>query len=576
MAKLTTEQRTGLVKFLRESFSSSELDDLCFPIGVDPADLGQGTATKSRELVMWVERRNKVDDLFKAILEAREGEDVDLSPYGYVPGGSIPKPPTTTSTPTSTPTTPVTPTSTTLSYENFDLRIGRKGADGLYPIEVTKSPTGGEMAEPYLQKFPLDDYNFTDLVGYLKDLMARSADAVELGKMMKNLLFPGEVWNIYFASRHATKQQGKGLRIRLRIDAPELSQLPWEYVYDETFGGFFALQRETPLVRYLPRPFTADSITAPTPMKVLVAIAAPKNLPALNVDAEEQYIRKTLAFMGENVQLTVLRNATPDRLHGALATRPHVFHFIGHGDLLEGKGALAFENAQGQMQLVDAEQLRQLMASSGLKVVILNACKSAAHDGRAAMLGVAPALVNAEIPAVIAMQASVPDKTALGFTRDLYRFLAAGFPLDTAVTEMRLGAYISGSDKYFWGIPTLFMRSPDGVLWQPNPELLQRFAEAIAAAPDIVSEPDAGQQLDDLIKQVEAAKGPLNPGDADDVISDLNDVKTMLSTGASELRRMSRKMDNVIGILNDSSAASAKELAAQAQKLYDKIKQQFS
>lgn len=568
--------RKGLIKLIADNFARwEELDELFFEIGVEGGNiLGSTISAKARELFTYMERRGRVNDLLQAVVTLRPHLEEPMAELGWKPGGAAA--PTRPVGVTQPPTTPVTATAvaTGLTYENFDLRIGRKGPDGRYPIEVTRAPNGGEMAEPVYQTFPLDDYDFTDLVGYLSDLVARSADAVELGKQLRSLLFPDEVWNIFYANRIATRQQGKGMRIRLRVDAPELSQLPWEYVYDDTFR-FFALQRETPLVRYMPRPFAAESVSAPSPMKVLLAIAAPKDQATLSVDEEEKRIRNAVAFMGDAVQLTVLRNATPEKLHGALAARPHVFHFIGHGVVQNSQGALVFENIFGQSQLLDADQLLFLMGNTGVKVVILNACKTAAHDARDAMMGVAPALVAAEIPAVIAMQFNVPDRTAVGFTRDLYRFLAAGYPLDAAVTEMRIGAYIGANDKYYWGIPALFMRAPDGVIWQPNPEAMARFAAAQEAAAQLGG-PDLGQLLDEILADVTAVRAQMRPGDADDALDDLNDLKEMIGQVQPNLGRINRKLNNLQDILTDSAAAGANAIVPKVQQAIDLAKEKFS
>jgi hypothetical protein len=472
-----------LYKLIAENFDLEELRELTFELDVPFEDLrGSGLRSKARELQTYMTRRGRIDELMAAVAEARNF--LDLAPYGYAGGGSGTEVGGSTATATdqvTAPTASSTPTATNLVYGNFDLRVGMKGSDGRYPVEVTSSPQG-ESKTPIWQEFPLDDYDFTDLVDYLRDLVGRSADAVELGKRMKELLFPAEVWNLFYASRASMKAQGKGLRIRLRIDPPELSNLPWEYCYEDTMR-FFALQRETPMVRYIAQPFGAQTLSAPNPMKVLLAIAAPTDQAALSIDEEEARVSQILSLLGDRAELTILRNATPERVHGALAAKPHVFHFIGHGVVQEnGKGALAFENIFKQTQLVDADQLMILLGDVGVKVVILNACKTAAADARDAIMGVAPALVQAGIPAVIAMQFNVPDTTALGFTRDLYRFLAAGYPLDAAVTEMRIGAYISSGDKYFWGIPAVFMRAPDGIIWQRDEQVLALFAAAQEAA----------------------------------------------------------------------------------------------
>jgi hypothetical protein len=442
-----------------------------------------------------------------------------------------------------------------ISYENFDLRIGMQATTG-YPVEVSASPSG-ETLMPVWQTFPLDEYDFTDLVGYLRDLVARENDAVQLGQMMRDLLFPGKVWELFIASRAMVKQQGKGLRIRLRVDPPELSVLPWEYCYDESHH-FFALQRETPIVRYVAKQFAAETLTAPNPMKVLLAWAAPSDQRTLNIEQEVDLVTEALAWMikAGRVELKVLPNATAVKLHGALASYPHVFHFIGHGVMQKGKGALVFENTYRQSQLLDADQLMFLLGDTGVKAVILNACKTASHDARDAIMGIAPALVQAEIPAVIAMQSDVPDRTALGFTRDLYRFLAAGYPLDAAVTEMRIGAYIGANDKTFWGIPALFMRAPDGVLWQPDPEAIALFAQAQDAAPQI-GEKSIARLVRDLSNEVDQLRGEVGERDMRYVRRDLSDITELLAEDQPDGFKLKTALDRLIEDIKLTGSAKA-------------------
>jgi CHAT domain-containing protein len=107
-----------------------------------------------------------------------------------------------------------------------------------------------------------------------------------------------------------------------------------------------------------------------------------------------------------------------------------------------------------------------LSQGSSVKLVVLSACETAAHAESRAIMGVAPRLVWAGIPAVVAMQFAVPDKTAVALMRFFYESLADGKPLDTAMTVARRGAYFVYDDKIFWAIPVLFMRAPNGVIWQ--------------------------------------------------------------------------------------------------------------
>jgi hypothetical protein len=101
---------------------------------------------------------------------------------------------------------------------------------------------------------------------------------------------------------------------------------------------------------------------------------------------------------------------------------------------------------------------------------VLNACQSAIATGQPALMGVAPSLVRSEIPAVIALQAPIPDAVARAFTKTLYEEMIKGKPLDTIVTEMRVDAYGTTRPYARWGIPVLFMRAPDGKLWVTGDE----------------------------------------------------------------------------------------------------------
>ncbi|MEJ2749433.1 MAG: CHAT domain-containing protein, partial [Anaerolineae bacterium] len=498
---LTHDQQRDLVKLIAQHFNMAEMNNLAFEYGVDLSNFGvAGSNANARELVLYAVRHVEVAKLLKAINSLRD--DLDLKPFDWK-GTSD-----TSNDKQEEDEENKTTTAQAMTYENFDIRVGRKSGDS-YPVEVTRNPNGNEMY-PVDQPFDPEDYDFADLVSYLEALVAKGKDAVEVGKKMHDFLFPPAVERIFFANRQSMRDEGKGLRIRLRVDAPELSALPWEYCYADEF---LALKRDTPFVRYIPRSFAADELDAPNPMKVLVAIAAPKDQAPLSVKQEESRIRKTLAFLGDRVQLTVIANATASKLQGALASRPHILHFIGHGMVENGRSSIILEDDAKKSAPLDADQMMYLMGNTGVKVVILNACKTAKQDARNAILGVAPALVQAEIPAVIAMQFNVPDKTALGFTRDLYRFLVSGFPLDTAVTEMRIGAFIGAGDRYFWGIPVLFMRAPDGIIWQPDPELLKLFEKAQAEAVNM-DQPSMAELVQTIADKFATIESELDERDA--------------------------------------------------------------
>jgi hypothetical protein len=73
------------------------------------------------------------------------------------------------------------------------------------------------------------------------------------------------------------------------------------------------------------------------------------------------------------------------------------------------------------------------------------------------------ALLKAGLGAVVGMQYTVLDDSAIAFAREFYRALVAGLQIDEAVTNGRLA--IARNDVRDWGVPVLYLRAPDGVVF---------------------------------------------------------------------------------------------------------------
>jgi hypothetical protein len=101
-----------------------------------------------------------------------------------------------------------------------------------------------------------------------------------------------------------------------------------------------------------------------------------------------------------------------------------------------------------------------------VRLAVLGACEGGRRDQVNAWTGVVPALTRAGIPAVVGMQYKIRDKNAIVFSRRFYRALAAGQPIDAAVTDGRLAILNrSGDDERDWGVPVLYLRTGEGVLF---------------------------------------------------------------------------------------------------------------
>jgi hypothetical protein len=177
---------------------------------------------------------------------------------------------------------------------------------------------------------------------------------------------------------------------------------------------------------------------------------------------------------------------------------PDIIHFDGHGTFgrrckkcptvttrrsvdrctncsqsLEGlkpQGYLVFENAQGRPDYRSADEFADLVrqalvsvnheARGGTRLIVLSACRSGVARGAGLVFnGVAQRLIDAGVPAVVAMQFSIRADAAERFAGRLYQQIAAGAPLVTAMSWGRTALGDDAGDQ--WYRPVLYLRWRD-------------------------------------------------------------------------------------------------------------------
>ena len=106
-----------------------------------------------------------------------------------------------------------------------------------------------------------------------------------------------------------------------------------------------------------------------------------------------------------------------------------------------------------------------------LRLVVLNACEGAKGGREDILSSTAATLVQSGLPAVLAMQYDITDGAAVELAESFYDALAAGVPVDTAVTEARNAVSLANEHSLEWGTPVLYLRSADGNLFilPPSP-----------------------------------------------------------------------------------------------------------
>jgi len=292
--------------------------------------------------------------------------------------------------------------------------------------------------------------------------------AKSFGGRLFQAVFGGEVRGCLRSSMDEADRQGAGLRIRLRLaEVPELADLPWEYLYNPALNRFLVLSIETPIVRYLDLPERIQPLAVKPPLKVLVMISSPRDYPPLDVEGEWEKLSEALDDLEQRrlVTLERLEEATLTALQRRFRRGGyHIFHFIGHGSFDEQAqdGVLLLEDERGRGRSVSGQYLGTLMHDERtLRLAILNACEGARTSRSDPFSGTAQSLVQQGIPAVIAMQFEITDEAAITLAHEFYAALADGYPVDAALAEARKAIFARENDVE-WGTPVLYMRSPDG------------------------------------------------------------------------------------------------------------------
>ncbi len=384
-----------------------------------------------------------------------------------------------------------------MDYLDFELCIG-VGEGRSYPLSVVRSPAGEQRAT---MQFPFDERELKSRIQTLQIALLKSGSTrrdlsqpeeqvsvQEFGRMLFEAALPSEVRSCYRISRDKAKASGRGLRVRLRIEAPDLAALPWEFLYDEAEGDFICLSNETPIVRYLELDRPPVPIAIEPPLRILAMIAAPQDRSTLDVEREKGRMSEAIADLEARglVTLTWLEGQTWRDLQQAMRAGPwHVFHFVGHGgfDAMSGEGMLALSDDDGSTFRLPATKLGRLLADHpSLRLAVLNACEGAQASDTDLFSSTASVLIRRGIPAVVAMQYEITDRAAIEFGHVFYQALAEGFPVDAAVSEARKAISLSVANTVEWGTPVLHMRAPDGLLFDID------AAHAVPAPPPIVKQ----------------------------------------------------------------------------------------
>lgn len=390
-----------------------------------------------------------------------------------------------------------------MTFQNFDILLTDPSA-----ARVITSPSD-ETSAPRALKLSVDE-----LTARYRQLLAHpkleKANLIELGEELFNALISGSIARLFYKSIGALEDEAAGLRLRLCIESPALMRLPWELMYSQDDGGFLSTSKSFSLSRYLPVPHPVEPVQVGLPLRILVVISSPANLPRLNFEHECRILEDALAKLvsTRGVDLVFEPDARREHLLTRLQQEKfHVLHFIGHGGWMADRGAVALIKEDSQADLVDAETFAGILsASKSMRLVILNACQTAHEEAKTGFAGVGSQLIAQGVPAVIAMRDAIQDKAAIAFAKHLYGNLAGGASIDIALTHTRQQLHLDqGNQPAAFGIPALYLHAPDGNLFHvvsSRKKRLVRVAQQIARLSETCDALAEWKELHDILQRL--------------------------------------------------------------------------
>jgi hypothetical protein len=313
---------------------------------------------------------------------------------------------------------------------SLKLRISQ--ADHSYAVELLRLANDNTWQEVTGEISPA--FDSAEVSQFVLNQRGPSPKLRSHGETLGAFLLRDKVWS-------AWQDEGKPTRTYLDIAAADLAMLPWEIAYRE---AHLFLNPERTLLRAhnLKISGTIDEIW---PVRLLVVIGSTDG--AIAADEEAKAIRLALRPKDRTFYFKELCRPTRPELGACLTEfRPHILHFIGHGDERNGRARLRFVDARNQAWFWTPDEIRAdlLLAGQVPRFAYLNACRTYAAGQAQSTQGqpqghtLSKLFLNAGAGAVLAMQADVVGKTAGLCAARLYQEVASGTALDQALARAQI------------------------------------------------------------------------------------------------------------------------------------------
>jgi hypothetical protein len=351
-----------------------------------------------------------------------------------------------------------------LEHQDLLLAVWTDPTPGFYSAVAWEE--FGRSTSPVQLHMPFDDPRFIGYVDHLDELNPEELQYV--GARLFDSLFQGDLLRLYIHLREQTRPTETRLRIRLKIDPPNVARLPWECLYDTRRATFLGNSPETTLVRFLEQAKEPASVPLEPPLKVLVAAEFADEADAPRIRQEAAAVREALRRLEGEGLVSVREEGralgedrlTRDGLTSLVRRNVDVLHLLTSSRWSSGEAKIGLVDANGRGDYMAPEQLVPLLQDGSPRLVVFS--------GGEGVVGVGPELAGRlleHIPALLSLSGLRPEDLAVRFAESFYRALASLKPADACLSEARreLGVFFPLESS--WLAPSLFVSQKDPVVF---------------------------------------------------------------------------------------------------------------
>ncbi len=371
-----------------------------------------------------------------------------------------------------------------MEYRTFDLMISATGTRHEYQLHARATKHGEAHARTTI------DTSAKSFLDWHAHLNARHlfplnqspvgcdspnsglSELQTLGAKLYRALFVGDIGALFnFALGETIVKDEYGVRLRLRIQPPELAVLPWELLYSPDKHLFLSTWLETPISHYLDLLEPARSMACPQNLNILVVIP---QYSGLETAAEYRVLESLESKLAGKINVDFLPGpATGAAIRAALRNKKyHIFHYAGHGSFENENAFLYLDHEEGsgtQIRMAANEFAQFFSDCASMRLVMLNSCQGAARSSHQALVGTTPQLLAAGVPAVVALQFVISNDDAILFAAEFYETLCReNGQVEMALTAARKALYQERPASPAFCNPVLYLRSEAGNLWEPQ------------------------------------------------------------------------------------------------------------